>query len=468
MVAVRSKRERSPPGYRGSARPRKQRAFNADGRRATKSFVAAEKSKLKNIASKKRGGAVMSVTRRALLKGGTAAAFLAPALIRNAVAAGDPIVVASMYDLSGGLEAAGKPMYDVLNFAVDEMNASGGLLGREIKVVSFDTQTNMQLYAQYAQEAALKNKVAVVHGGITSASREVIRPVLDKYKTLYFYDMPYEGGVCDRNIFIDGLTPAHNTEVLVGHGMKNWGKKVYTLAADYNYGQITADWVKKYVKDGGGEVLGTEFFPLDATNFGSTISKIQAAKPDWIMTVLVGGGPISFYRQFHAAGLSGKIPIASTTFGGANDQLVLTPEESDGVVVAYNYIESLDNPVNKEFLKKFRAKYGADYPPISDLTMSSYQGMLLWAAGVKKAGTIDRDKMIEALESGITIDGPSGKVTLDPTTHHSIFDVHLAVFKDKKMNLLETFPQRKPADTAAVCDLKKNPREAKQYIIKVN
>ena len=266
----------------------------------------------------------MSTTRRAFLKTTAAATVFAPAVIRSAAAAGEPIVIASMYDLSGGLEAAGKPMYDVLQFAVDEMNAAGGLLGREIKVVSFDTQTNMQLYAQYAQEAALKDKVAVVHGGITSASREVIRPVLDKYKTLYFYDMPYEGGVCDRNIFIDGLTPAHNTEVLVGYGMKNWGKKVYTLAADYNYGQITSDWVKKYVKDGGGEVLGTEFFPLDATNFGSTLSKIQAAKPDWIMTVLVGGGPISFYRQFHAAGLSGKIPIASTTFAGANDQLVLT------------------------------------------------------------------------------------------------------------------------------------------------
>jgi urea transport system substrate-binding protein len=260
----------------------------------------------------------MHVSRRAILKSGVAAVVCAPAFIRRAASA-DPIVIASMYDLSGGLEAAGKPMYDVLNFAVDEINAAGGLLGREVKVVSFDTQTNMQLYAQYAQEAALKNKVAVVHGGITSASREVIRPVLDKYKTLYFYDMPYEGGVCDRNIFIDGLTPAHNTELLVSHGLKNWGKKVYTLAADYNYGQITADWVKKYVKDGGGEVLGTEFFPLDATNFGSTISKIQAAMPDWIMTVLVGGGPISFYRQFHAAGLSGKIPIASTTFGGSND-----------------------------------------------------------------------------------------------------------------------------------------------------
>ncbi|MBO0754581.1 MAG: transporter substrate-binding protein [Bradyrhizobiaceae bacterium] len=409
----------------------------------------------------------MTLSRRTFVSSAAAATLFAPAVVRRAAAA-DPIVIASMYDLSGGLEAAGKPMFDVLNFAVGEMNASGGLLGREIKVVSFDTQTNMQLYAQYAQEAALKDKVAVVHGGITSASREVIRPVLDKYKTLYFYDMPYEGGVCDRNIFIDGVTPAHNTELLVDYGLKNWGKKVYTLAADYNYGQITSDWVKKYVKDGGGEVLGTEFFPLDATNFGSTISKIQASKPDWIMTVLVGGGPISFYRQFHAAGLSGKIPIASTTFGGANEQLVLTPEESNGVIVAYNYIEAIDNPVNKDFLKRFRAKYGADYPPITDLAMSSYQGMLLWAAGLTKSGTLDREKTIEALETGISIDGPSGKVTIDPATHHCIFDVHLSVFKDKQLVPIQTFSQRPPADTAAVCDLKKNPREAKQYIIKVN
>ncbi len=250
--------------------------------------------------------------------------------------------------------------------------------------------------------------------------------------------------------------------------MKNWGKKVYILAADYNYGQITSEWVKKYVKDGSGQVLGTEFFPLDATNFGSTISKIQASKPDWIMTILVGGGPISFFRQFNAAGLAGKIPIASTTFAGANEQLVLTPEESNGIHVAYNYLETLDGPVNKDFVKRFRAKYGADYPPISDLTMASYQGMLLWAEGVKKAGTLDRDKVIDALESGISIDAPSGKVTLDPQTHHCILDVHLAKMQNKQPVLLETFSQRKPLDTAAVCDLHKNPREAKQFVIKVN
>ena len=186
------------------------------------------------------------------------------------------------------------------------------------------------------------------------------------------------------------------------------------------------------------------------------------------MSILVGGGPISFYRQFNAAGLSGKIPIASTTFSGGNEQMVLTPEESNGVVVAYNYLQTLDNPVNNEFLKRFHAKYGADYPPISDLAMSSYRGMMLWAAGIKKAGTLDREKVIEALDSGISIDTPSGSVTLDPQTHHCIFDVHLAKIQDKKPVLIQTFPQRKPTDTAAVCDLRKNPREAKQHIIKVN
>lgn len=408
----------------------------------------------------------MKVSRRTFVKG--AAATFSTSIIATQASAADPIVIASMYDLSGGLESAGKPMYDVLVFAVEEMNKAGGLLGREVKVVSFDTQTNMQLYAQYAQESALKHKVAVVHGGITSASREVIRPVLDKYKTLYFYDMPYEGGVCDRNIFIDGVTPAHNTEVLVDYAMKTWGKSVYTLAADYNYGQITSDWVKKYVKDGGGEVLGTEFFPLDATNFGSTISKIQAAKPAFIMTILVGGGPISFYRQFAAAGLAGKIPIASTTFAGANEQLVLTAEESNGIVICPNYMEAIDTPVNKDFLKRFRARFGADYQPITDLAMSSYQGMLLWAAGVKKAGTLDRMKVIQALESGISLDLPSGPMTIDPATHHCTLDVHLCVMKDKQPTQIQTFAQRKPLDTAAVCDLGKTPNDTKQYIIKVN
>src|SRR6202020_3583563 len=173
---------------------------------------------------------------------GAAAALAGASAIVTPSLAADPIKVGSLHDLSGGLDIYGKPMVDALTFAIEDANAAGGLLGRQLQLINYDTQSSMQLYTQFAQQAALKDKVAVVHGGITSASREVIRPGLDKFKTLYFYDMPYEGGVCDRNIFVDGLTPALNIEVMVAYGMKNWGKKVYTLAADYNYGQIASQW----------------------------------------------------------------------------------------------------------------------------------------------------------------------------------------------------------------------------------
>src|SRR6267154_3586881 len=379
----------------------------------------------------------MKINRRSFLQSTTAIA--AAGMFGPNAWAEDPINVASIHDLSGGLDIYGIPMVDALTFAVEEANAAGGLLGRQIKLISYDTQSNMQLYTQFAQQAALKDKVAVVHGGITSASREVIRPVLDRFKTLYFYNTQYEGGVCDRNQFDTGVTPAQTVEKLVPYAMKKWGKKVYVIAADYNYGQITSQWVKKYTTDNGGEVLSIEFFPLDVTNFCPTISTIQASKSDFVWSALVGGAHISFYRQWAAAGMNKSISMASTTFGVGNEQIVLSPEEANGMLVCYNYFESVKNPVNTAFLEKFHKRFGADYPNVTELAMGTYQGFNLWAEGVKKAESVDRMKVIEALETGISIDAPSGKVTIDPPTHHCILDVHIAEVKDKKLNVLEDF-----------------------------
>jgi urea transport system substrate-binding protein len=411
----------------------------------------------------------MKVNRRQFLNGAAATAMglAASGGLRSAAAADAPIKIASIHDLSGGLDIYGKPMVDALTFAVEECNAGGGLLGRKIELLSYDPQSNMQLYTQFATQAALKDKVAVVHGGITSASREVIRPVLDRFKTLYFYNTQYEGGVCDRDQFDTGVTPAQTVEKLVPYAMKKWGKKAYVIAADYNYGQITSQWVKKYVQENGGEVAAIDFFPLDVTNFGPTISKIQAAKPDLVFSALVGGAHISFYRQWAAAGMRTQIPMASTTFAVGNEHIVLSPEECNGMLICYNYFEELKNKTNEAFVAKFHKRFGADYPNITELAMGTYQGFWLWATAVKKAKSVDRMKVIEALETGISIDAPSGKVTIDPPTHHCILDVHIAEVKDKKLVVLQDFPQQKPADTAAVCNLIKNPADNQQYVIKI-
>jgi urea transport system substrate-binding protein len=407
--------------------------------------------------------------RRKFIKttGYAAAATGSGLLLPTSAFAADDIAVGSIHDLSGGLDIYGKPMVDALTLAIEEQNAAGGLLGKKVRLVSYDPQSNMQLYTQFAQQAALKDKVAVVMGGITSASREVIRPVLDRAKTLYFYNTQYEGGVCDRGTFCTGVTPAQTVGKLVPYAMKKWGKKIYVVAADYNYGQITSQWVKKFAQENGGSTVAIEFFPLDVTSFGPTISKIEAAKPDMLFSALVGGAHISFYRQWAAAGLNKKIPLASSTFGVGNEQIVLSAEEANGYLLSYNYFQSLATPANTAFLARFHKRFGADYPNVTELACGTYQGFKLWAEAVKKAGSTDQMKVTAALESGISIDGPSGKVTIDPATHHCVLNVSLAEVQDKKFKILQTFEQALPSDTSAVCDLKKNPKDNQQYVIKV-
>jgi branched-chain amino acid transport system substrate-binding protein len=409
----------------------------------------------------------MTLDRRTFLAG-SAAASIAATIAGRAMAQGATIDVASIHDLSGIFDAYGKPMEKAMQLAIDEINAAGGLAGKQVKEISYDTQSQIPLYTQFGQQAALKDKVAVVMGGILSASREAIRPTLKRYNTLYFYNTQYEGGVCDRNIFCTGVAPSQSVEALIPYAMSRWGKKVYILAADYNYGQIISKWVQHYVKLNGGQTLQVDFFPLDVSDFGATIAKIQAAKPDFVVSALVGGAHLSFYRQWAAAGMKSKIPMASTTLGAGNEQIVLTKDEGDGILLAYNWSAEIDSPANKKFLAAWAKKFGPDsVKEIHELAVATYQGMMLWAAAVKKAGTADRMKVIEALETGISIEGPGGKVTVDPKTHHCTLDVVVIEVKDQKMTVVKQIPQVPPLDTQAVCDLKANPNANIQYEIKI-
>ena len=406
----------------------------------------------------------MKFTRRDLLKGATASAIgmaIPPASI-----GADEIKVGSIIDTSGIFGLYGKPMDKAVTMAIEETNARGGLLGRQLRKVAYDTRSDMATYPDYAKRLSGDDQVDVVHGGILSASREAIRPTLGESKTLYFYNVQYEGGVCDRNVFCTGVTPAQQAEVLVPETMSRWGKKIYTLAADYNYGHITAKWIEYYAKENGGEVVQSDFFPLDVADFGETIEKIQQAAPDMVMSVLVGGAHLSFYRQWAAAGMNKRIPMASTTMGAGNEHVVLTKEEGNGIMMVYSYSKELDTPENKAFLGKWQNRFGT-IEDLHELAVATYQGMHLWAEGVRKADSIDRDKVIEALESGVSFAAPTGTIALDAATHHAVTSVHLLEVHNQKMNVIKSFGERQPVDTQSVCDLKANPDDNQQYEISI-
>ena len=408
----------------------------------------------------------MHVSRRQVLRDGAVASLgmSASMLLGRQAKAADDIAVGSILDATGPINIYGLPMIDATKFAVDAINQSGGVLSRKLRLIEADCQSNNQVYAQNALKLILDDKVSVLMGGITSASREAVRPVVDKYSAAYFYNEQYEGGVCDKLVFCTGVTPAQQLGVLVPWAAKQHGKRFYTLAADYNYGHISADWVKVYLKAAGGELSGEEFIPLDVVNFDSVIQRLQSAKPDVVMSLLVGGNHIAFYRQFAAAGLKEKMAIVSATFGLGNEQVVLKPQEAEGIVVIYPYFQELDNAVNKDWVAAWRKRFGANYTYITDSACTVWNGWHLWAMAVNKANSLDRDKVIAALETGLTFDSPEGTIRLDPKSHHVVHSVHLAKVNDKNgFAIMESFANVEPSDTMKVCDLIANPNEHKQY-----
>jgi branched-chain amino acid transport system substrate-binding protein len=272
--------------------------------------------------------------------------------------------------------------------------------------------------------------------------------------------------VCDQNIVVTGTTPAQAVEPVIDTAMKQWGDRCYVIAADYNYGQITAKWVDHYVKQRKGTTVKIEFFPLDVADFGSTIAKIQEAKPAFVCAALVGGAHMSFFRQWAASGMNKRIALCSTTFGVGNEHLALSAAEGDGILIGGNYSQEAQTPANKDFLARWAKRFG-DTKIVHEIAVSQYQGIMLWAETVKKAGSLDRAKMIAAIESGVQIEGPAGLVKIEPKTHHASLDIHVMEVKGQKLTIKQTVKQRAPAVTLQFCDLQKNPKEIKQFEVKL-
>lgn len=397
---------------------------------------------------------------------GTVAFASTPAVLKRAgLAAEEPIRVGNILDQTGGLNIYSLKQIKALAMSVDELNQAGGLLGRPLELFFYDSQSNNQFNSQYATQALVRDKVQVIHGGITSSSREVMRPIVHKYGGLLSYNSLYEGGVCDRRHVSTGMVPAQQLEPLIDYVVNEQGaKKGYVLAADYNYGQITSKWMQKLLAEAGGEAVAVEFFPLDVTNFAPAISRIQEAGPDVVWSALVGGAHIAFYRQFEATIGKANMMLASTTYGVGRENTQLSEDEREGIVIASSFVDDLPTPAAKAFVEQFKAYSGED-EYIGEYGEYGNRGLMLWAEAVRQAGDPSPDAVIGALADGaVKYDGAGGLYTIDGKTQHTTMDMHIVVGnRAGTFDVIKSFPQRPPRDTQEVCDLEANPDDTTQY-----
>ena len=369
-----------------------------------------------------------------------------------------PIKLGQIEDSSGDFAAAGLPKVHGVALAVDEINAKGGLLGRKIQVIYYDLQSDNRRYQEFARRAIQRDKVDVLFAGFTSASREAVRPIVDRYKQLYFYTNEYEGGLCDKNVFVTGVVPEQILSPFLPWMMEKFGKRVYTIAADYNFGQISAEWIRKIVTESHGKIIGQEFIPLAVSQFSQTISNIQAAKPDVLVTLMIGANQTSFFEQAAAAKL--EAPMASFVNGPVfYEHKVFQPPTFNNMYIAANYMEEFDTPTNHAFVQKWRAKFPNE-KYVNQVGEDAYLGVLLYAKAVELAKTTKQEAVTTALESGeVCIDAPEGHVCVDPKSHHLTHSVSLMeVQPDHSLKQLKVWSNVAPYWLGqAGCDLPKNP-----------
>ncbi len=364
--------------------------------------------------------------RRTVVKTLALGAAAAPFITRNAFAQAS-VKVGILHSLSGSIALAEASVVDAEKLALEEINAAGGVLGKKVEVIVEDGASDWPTFAEKARKLLEKDRSVAVFGCYTSASRKAVLPVFEQSKGLLYYPTFYEGAEQSPNVIYTAAEATQQTVAACNWLTANRGKSVYLIGSDYIWPRVTNKIARPTIVKAGGKVVGEEYLPLGATNFGSVINKIKALKPDIILSSVVGGSNVAFFKQLVSAG----VDFNKTTLMA----LAVTEEEVSGIgaenvkgaLSCMGYFQSLDNPANKKFVAAFKARYGANRVT-GDTLACAYAAVYLWKAAVEKAGSFDVEKVVAA-SAGLELDVPEGRVKVHATNHHLWKRARIGVFE---------------------------------------
>lgn len=330
---------------------------------------------------------------------------------------GEVVRVGILHALTGPMAISEKPMVEAELLAIEELNADGGVLGQRIEAVVADTASDMQITAQRLERLLTENRVSVVVGCWTSACRKTVKPIIEKHRSLLVYPMAYEGLEISPNIIYTGAAPNQQVLPAVNWSFENLGKRFFLIGSDYIWPHAVNAIVSDQLTALGGEVVGEFYLPFGGHDPSEAVRRIREARPDVILSTVVGDSNAPLYKALKEAGLGTRqYPVISFAISETEVQS-LPIADIAGHYSAWGYFQTIDRPENQAFIKKFRDRYGASRV-LSDVMETAYFSVLLWARGVESAETLATDEVIQAM-LGISYNAPEGIVTIDPSTQHT-------------------------------------------------
>lgn len=328
------------------------------------------------------------------------------------------VTVGQLHSATGTMAISETGSIQAERLAIDQINASGGILGRKIKIIQEDGASDWPTFAEKSKKLLENDKVAAVFGCWTSASRKAVLPIFEKDNGLLYYPTFYEGLEQSKNVIYTGQEATQQILASLDWIAKTKGAKTfYLVGSDYIWPRTSMKIARKHIENVlKGTVVGEEYYPLGNTQFGSLINKMKLKKPDVIFAAVVGGSNVAFYKQMKAANVTSDKQKLLTISVTEDELLGIGGENMAGFYASMKYFQSLNNPNNAAFVAAFKAKYGAK-AVIGDVTQAAYLGPWLWKAAVEKAGSFDVDKVVAA-SPGIELKtAPEGYVKVHPNHH---------------------------------------------------
>ncbi|UVF21486.1 ABC transporter substrate-binding protein [Microvirga terrae] len=349
------------------------------------------------------------LTRRMLLKGAAGATALAglgmPAIVK---AQSDVIRIGHLTPVTGFLGPLGEFAQMGVKLAAEEINAAGGVLGRKVELVIEDS-VNPQTASAKAERLIERDKVAMIIGEISSASALAIGQVANRTKTVFINtganSDALRGASC--NPFMFHIEAANSMMVTaVGTYLKTEnmikGKKWYSLTADYAFGHDLFRVAKKFVTENGGEFIGEELVPTDATDFSPYLLKIRQAQPDIVASNLAGNQITNFIKQYAEYGL--QFPI--TGFGFDTAVAWGAGKGNFSGIWPLIWHHMVDTQSSKKFVEAFTKKYGK-LP--ENQCWGDYNSLKIVAQSFTEMKTADPQKLAEHLRKGAKFDILKGR-----------------------------------------------------------
>jgi urea transport system substrate-binding protein len=330
---------------------------------------------------------------------------------------GVPIKVGVLHSRTGTMAISELPVIDATLMAIDEINESGGLLGRPIEPVVEDGESEGATFAAKAEKLMTQDKVCAVFGCWTSASRKTVLPVFEKHNHLLFYPVQYEGLEQSPNIVYTGAAP--NQQIIPA---LKWcvtaleRKKFFLVGSDYVFPRAANAIIRDEAASLGAEIVGEEYLLLGSSDVKEIVQKIAAAQPEVILNTINGDSNVPFFRALRAAGITpDRIPTISFSISEV-ELSSLNTKNLVGDYAAWSYFQSIDRPQNREFVRRFQTRYGGQRV-ISDPMEAAYIAVHLWAQTVKEVGSEDVARIRQAVRHQ-AFDAPEGLVRVDPETQH--------------------------------------------------